>query len=120
MRKRYISDEHGHWIPAEEYYAREAPAGPMVMPDIEPYQSMITGETITSRSRHRDHLREHGCIEIGNDTAPLLHHYDNIPDATAKSRHELIRAQVDAMSHKEFRAAIKRDADRVKWNSRED
>jgi hypothetical protein len=43
----------------------------MVMPDIKPYQSMIDGSMITSRSRHREHLREHGCLEVGNETKYL-------------------------------------------------
>lgn len=38
-----------------------------VMPDIAEYRSMIDGTMITSRSRHREHLRDHGCVEIGND-----------------------------------------------------
>ena len=42
-------------------------SGPQVVRDIEPYKSMITGEMITSRSTHRDHLRAHGCIEVGNE-----------------------------------------------------
>lgn len=41
---------------------------PMVMGDIEPYRSMVTGEIINSRSRHREHLKDHGCIEVGNET----------------------------------------------------
>lgn len=44
---------------------------PMVIGDIEPYTSMITGETITSRSRHREHLRQHECIEVGNEKLPV-------------------------------------------------
>lgn len=39
----------------------------MVVGDIQPYQSMVTGEWITSRSRHREHLKDHGCIEVGNE-----------------------------------------------------
>jgi len=39
------------------------------MPDIKPYKSMIDGSEITSRSRHREHLRDHGCIEVGNDSS---------------------------------------------------
>lgn len=38
-----------------------------VMPDIEPYQSMATGEMITSRSQHREHLKIHRLNEIGNE-----------------------------------------------------
>lgn len=40
---------------------------PMVLNDIAPYQSMVTGEYINSRSRHREHLKDHGCIEVGNE-----------------------------------------------------
>ena len=41
------------------------------MPDIQPYKSMIDGSEITSRSRHKEHLRDHNCIEIGNETKYL-------------------------------------------------
>lgn len=42
-----------------------APA--MVMPDIKPYRSVIDGSIIESRSKHRAHLKQHGCIEVGNE-----------------------------------------------------
>jgi hypothetical protein len=64
-RQRYIQ-HNGQLIPAEEFYSSE-PVAPMVMPDIQPYQSMQTGEMITSRSHHRAHLKQHGLIEIGNE-----------------------------------------------------
>lgn len=64
-RQRYIQ-HNGELIPAEEYYSREYHA-PMVIPDIQPYQSQVTGEMITSRSQHREHLKRHGMIEIGNE-----------------------------------------------------
>lgn len=44
---------------------------PMVMNDIQPYRSMIDGSMIESRSKHKEHLRRHGCIEIGNETKHL-------------------------------------------------
>jgi hypothetical protein len=37
------------------------------MGDIQPYRSMVTGEMIQSRSVHRDHLKAHGKIEVGNE-----------------------------------------------------
>jgi hypothetical protein len=43
---------------------------PYVAADMAPYQSMIDGSWITSRSRHNEHLKAHGCIEIGNE----MHH----------------------------------------------
>ena len=95
-------------------------SGPMVMPDIKEYKSMITGETITSRSKHREHLRAHGYEEVGNETAALLKSRKGIPDVKPGERKELIRAQIDAMSHAEFKRAIARDIERVKWNSRKE
>lgn len=38
-----------------------------VIKDIKPYKSMITGEIISSRSQHREHLKRHNCFEIGNE-----------------------------------------------------
>ena len=64
-KQRYIQVK-GKLIPVENYAPSE-PVGPYVMPDIQPYQSMITGEMIGSRSTHRQHLRQHGCIEVGNE-----------------------------------------------------
>lgn len=40
---------------------------PMVIRDIEPYRSMADGSMITSRSQHRDHLRAHDMVELGNE-----------------------------------------------------
>lgn len=59
----------------EEWEARE-PAIPLNRPaahiikDIEPYKSLETGEVIGSRSHHRQHLRQHGLIEVGNEKFP--------------------------------------------------
>lgn len=44
--------------------------GPMVIGDLEPYRSIITGEEISGRRQHREHLRQHGCEELGNDHLP--------------------------------------------------
>lgn len=52
---------------------------PMVAADIQPYRSMCDGSMITSRSQHREHLRRHGVMEVGNEKlkdAPTV-----IPDA---------------------------------------
>lgn len=67
MRKRYIQHPVTlELVPAEEY-DRPAPTGPMVIPDIAPYQSMKTGEMISGRRQHREHLRQYGLIEVGNE-----------------------------------------------------
>lgn len=40
---------------------------PAVFADFAPYRSMATGEMIEGRSQHRQHLKRHGLIEIGNE-----------------------------------------------------
>jgi hypothetical protein len=52
-------------------FSDDKPQLHMIMPDIAPYRSMIDGSEISSRSRHREHLMSHGCIEIGNETKYL-------------------------------------------------
>lgn len=46
--------------------------GANVIADIKPYKSMQTGEMITSRSQHREHLKRHHLVEIGNEIAAHL------------------------------------------------
>jgi hypothetical protein len=58
-------------IPADQYERPSSNADYHVMPDIQPYQSMIDGSIIHSRSQHRRHLKDHGCIEVGNDSSVL-------------------------------------------------
>jgi hypothetical protein len=42
-------------------------AAPMYVRDIGEYKSPIDGTVITSRSAHRDHLKTHDVIEVGNE-----------------------------------------------------
>lgn len=66
MKRKYIQDPETHkLVPAEEY-ARKERSGVQIMSDISPYRSIIDGSVITSRSRHREHLKRHGCIEVGD------------------------------------------------------
>lgn len=58
----------GEMVNKADYYStRMEINAPMVINDIQPYKSMQTGEMITSRSTHRNHLKQHGLIEIGNE-----------------------------------------------------
>jgi putative FmdB family regulatory protein len=43
---------------------------PQVAADIQPYRSVIDGSLISSRSKHREHLKAHGCVEVGNEKLP--------------------------------------------------
>jgi len=42
-------------------------SAPAVIADIKPYKSTQTGEMIESRKKHRDHLKRHNLVELGNE-----------------------------------------------------
>ena len=65
MRYRQIQID-GKWelVPIGDDYTAKVHT---VLGEIQPYRSMITGEMIEGRKQHRDHLRAHGCVEVGND-----------------------------------------------------
>jgi hypothetical protein len=74
MRRRYLQDPVTlELIEVDEAYLvrLRGQDAPQIMGDIRPYQSMIDGTMISSRSHHRAHLRQHGCIEVGNETKYL-------------------------------------------------
>ena len=52
------------WKIKQNMTKREAP---MVQSDIQGYISQIDGSWIDSKSKHRDHLKRHGMVELGND-----------------------------------------------------
>jgi len=68
MRKRYVQVD-GQLVEVGDDYAQpiHANASHNIIPDIQPYQSMKDGSMITSRSKHRAHLRQHDLVEIGNE-----------------------------------------------------
>lgn len=96
--------------------------GPDIMPDIKPYQSMIDGSEISSRSEHRAHLKAHDCVEIGNDTQSLLKQYDHLKDhVTAPQQlRGVLQAQVDSMTHSQFKQMLRRDLEKIRWTTRKD
>lgn len=64
MRKVYV------WRDGKivEKGPQAAPAArTQIIGDIEPYRSVATGEIITSRQQHRQHLRDNNLVEIGNE-----------------------------------------------------
>ncbi len=61
----------GELVYSEPQFSETLPHAMQIMRDIEPYRSMIDGTIITSRSRHREHLQSHGCLEVGNETKYL-------------------------------------------------
>lgn len=66
MRKRWIWDKATMaLVPIEDYEARPS-AGFFVMGDAQPYRSMVTGEMVEGRAQHREHLKRHDLVEIGD------------------------------------------------------
>ena len=51
----------------EAKQAQQRRFAPMVQSDISGYVSQIDGSWIDSKSKHRNHLKQHGCIEVGNE-----------------------------------------------------
>lgn len=99
MRKTYIQVDGVLYEKGTEPVQERA--APDIMPDIKPYQSTITGEIITSRSKHRQHLKDHNMMEIGNDSSLTKPH--RIPDTNPEQRKELLRYQVNQIPEKEWR-----------------
>lgn len=83
-----------------------------VMPDIQPYKSMIDGRIITSRSEHRRHLQINNCIEVGNED-PLKHG----SKPTKNTRTEVLRHQLTNMTHREANQILSRLRDDLRFTN---
>jgi len=102
---------NGEAIEKGEYDAE--PAAHYVMNDIQPYQSMIDGSMITSRSRHREHLQAHGCIEVGNEKME-----NRAPPPVQSQRRDILRQQVGNMTHKEANRILSKLRDDARFTRR--
>jgi len=83
------------WKQKEEMTRREAP---MVMSDIEGYVSQVDGSWIDSRSKHRNHLKQHRMIELGNDV-PMKHPEIKLSRKSNEER----RRQIGEMAYAKLR-----------------
>ena len=82
-----------------------------VQDDIKPYQSMINGQMITTRSQHRRHLKANRCIEVGNESMETR-------VAPVKSnRREILREQLSNMTHKEANRILERIRDEIRFSN---
>lgn len=92
QRGKFIwDDKDKKFVPEAEFYS-QSPSTHYVMGDIQPYQSMVTGERVESRSRHREILREHRMVEIGTETQ----HLKLKPRELAPGRKEMLSALADS------------------------
>jgi len=86
-------DEELVWV--REELDKHTKQGHQIMLDIQPYKSMVDGSIITSRSKHREHLRQHNCIEIGNEKM------QNTPPPVLTSRREMLHRRLGDMSDRQ-------------------
>ena len=87
--------EEEAWKLKQEMTYREAP---MVMSDIEGYVSQVDGTWIKSRSHHRNHLKQHRMIELGNDV-PTQHPKIEL----SRKSNEARKRQIAEMAYEKLR-----------------
>lgn len=98
MRTRTLFDRKGafaEYVDNELIWLREdrggeaIVAGTQIIPDIGAYTSMITGQVIDGRKRHRDHLKAYNCVEVGNDMSHMQRKHIPLP-SRKESLHRLM------------------------------
>ena len=108
MRKRWIYKD-GEAIEIEKY---DPEPSHYIMPDIQPYKSMADGSMITGRRQHREHLRQHNCIEIGNE---VMETKKALP---SDNRREVLRAQLANMTNREADKILHKMREEVRFTRR--
>ena len=95
-RKGLLAEyQDGELVWVREELDKHTKPGHQIMLDIQPYKSMVDGSMITSRSKHREHLRQHNCIEIGNETM------QNTPPPVQTNRREMLHRRLGDMSDRQ-------------------
>jgi hypothetical protein len=94
-------DAETAWSEKQAFDHREAP---YVFGDISEYTSTLDGSQITSRSQHREHMRKHDVIEVGNEYMKPTAHNISVPSAGRDIKRHIDR--VRAMPEREYRARI--------------
>ena len=94
----YLRDDYDHGEKRSDTIS-----APMLIRDIDPYQNMIDGKMITSRTEHRELLKRHNCFEVGNEKmeAPKM----APPDQA--SRRKALHKQLGDMSDKQANKILK-------------
>lgn len=81
---------------------------PVVIRDIEPYRNMIDGKMITSRREHRELLKRHNCVEIGNEVSAAMKPPEKPKDTSRKQQlHKLLADDSDRDIKKLIKRTVK-------------
>lgn len=81
--------------PKYEAPKRSDHASPMVMRDIGEYVSPLDGQHITSRNQHRDHMRAHDVVEVGNEKIGAMTAASEAPVRVDRGLGEAIKRRVE-------------------------
>lgn len=109
MRTTYVQI-NGELVEKSRYYGDQMSA--MVIPDIQPYRSMIDGSMIEGRSQHRAHLKQHNCIEVGNESM------ESKAPIPSDSRKEVLRAQLANMTHSQANKVLAKLREEIRFTRR--
>lgn len=60
-------EDHGEWPDHCNTMMSRYITTTNVMADMKEYRSPLDGTVVRSRKHHRDHMRKHGVIEVGNE-----------------------------------------------------
>lgn len=102
VRGSFIWDSaRGEMVDKNEYYANQpaTSGGVLIFDDIQPYKSMITGEMISSRRKHSQHLRQHNMVETANEQAYIARRKEAVQQEQKKQRREQI---IDIVVNKKY------------------
>ena len=70
-----------------------------VQPDNTCYRSMITGEMVTSKNQHKAHLKQHGCVEVGDEKVKPLKAWQPSKQEQYNLRNEIYQ-RIDGIPNK--------------------
>lgn len=82
-----------------------------VIEDIKPYQSMVDGSMISSRSQHRRHLSQHNCVEVGNESM------ETRVKPPKDTRTDVLRAQLANMTHRDANRLLERARNELRFSN---
>ena len=66
VRGRWVYDRAKQQLVSADEYVRRAPQI-HVISDLKPYKGMMDGKMVDGRRQHRDYLKRHGVVEVGNE-----------------------------------------------------
>lgn len=92
--------------------ASVAATAPYIQGDLAPYQSMIDGSMIEGRAQHRAHLKQHGCVEVGNESMQ-----NNLRKPDGAERRQHLIAQLDGVSHSQANAMLAQLRDTARFHN---